>query len=464
MEKAKIGIIGLAVMGANLARNFASRGNFTAVFNRTYQRTKDLLEAHPGESLVGFEKLEDFVDALEKPRKIILMVQAGSAVDEVLKQVMPLLEAGDYIIDGGNSFFEDTERRSREALANGVKFLGMGISGGEEGALLGPSLMPGLTKEDWGSFESLFGSIAAKDFDGKPCVTPIGPGGAGHYVKMVHNGIEYAMMQLIAEIYDFNRKAKRLSANEIAKIFDKANSGKSASFLAEITVKVLAHRDAETEKPLVDFILDKAAQKGTGGWTSIESIKLGAGAEMIGEAAAARSLSAQKDLRERLAKKMIYEYEQSTVEINWENVLDVGMLMAYAQGLFLIQLAAEAYKWPIDLAEVCRIWQGGCIIRSKLLIDLREAYQMNKNIQHLLESEDILTLIKESLVDFKNFNLESTKIGIAIPASSSAYNYFLSITDKNTPANLIQGLRDFFGAHTFERVDRAGIFHENWTN
>jgi 6-phosphogluconate dehydrogenase len=272
------------------------------------------------------------------------------------------------------------------------------------------------------------------------------------------------MMQLIAEIYDFNRKAKRLSANEIAKIFDKANSGKSASFLAEITVKVLAHRDAETEKPLVDFILDKAAQKGTGGWTSIESIKLGAGAEMIGEAAAARSLSAQKDLRERLAKKMIYEYEQSTVEINWENVLNVGMLMAYAQGVFLIQLAAEAYKWPIDLAEVCRIWQGGCIIRSKLLIDLREAYQMNKNIQHLLESEDILTLIKESLVDFKNFNLESTKIGIAIPASASAYNYFLSITDKNTPANLIQGLRDFFGAHTFERVDRAGIFHENWTN
>jgi len=464
MEKAKIGIIGLAVMGANLARNFASRGNLTAVFNRTYQRTKDLLEAHPGENLVGVENLAEFVEVLEKPRKIILMVQAGNAVDEVIGQLMPLLEAGDYIIDGGNSFFEDTERRGREALANGVKFLGMGISGGEEGALLGPSLMPGLGQSDWKYFESLLESIAAKDFAGMPCVTAVGQGGAGHYVKMVHNGIEYAMMQLIAEIYDFNRKAKGLSALEIAKIFASANSGKSASFLADIAAKVLAHQDSVTEKPLIDLILDKAAQKGTGGWTSIESIKLGAGAEMIGEAVSARSISSFLDLREKLAGKMTSDYQQSTLEINWDNVLYIGMLMAYAQGLFLIKLAAETYNWKIDLAEVCRIWQGGCIIRSKLLINLREAYLMNTEVRHPLESEDILNIAKENLIDWRNFVLESARSGVAIPACASAYNYFLSVTSKNSPANLIQGLRDFFGAHTFERTDRAGIFHENWTN
>lgn len=463
-ESAQIGVIGLAVMGSNLARNFASRGIRTAVFNRTYQRTLDLLNAHGKEGLIGFEKIEDFIASLEKPRRMILMVQAGAPIDDVLNQLLPLLDKGDYVIDGGNSFFEDTERRHRQAAEKGVNFLGMGISGGEEGALLGPSLMPGLSQADWQYFEGLLGQIAAKDFEGKPCVTPIGPGGAGHYVKMVHNGIEYAMMQLIAEIYDFNRKAKSLSAPAIADIFTKANQGKSSSFLAEITAKVLNHQDSKSGKPLVDMILDKAAQKGTGGWTSIESIKLGAGAEMIGEAVTARSLSSFRDLRLKLNGQMDCEYLQSTVEINWDNVLYMGILVAYLQGLFLIKLAAENYKWPINLAEVCRIWQGGCIIRSKLLIELREAFLKNSNIRHLLENDKILGLVSDNLIDWENFVIEATKLGVAIPAAASAQNYLLSITDKNTPANLIQGLRDFFGAHTFERTDQSGIFHENWNN
>lgn len=464
MEKAKIGVIGLAVMGANLARNFASRGILTAVFNRTYQRTKDLLEAHPQEKLAGFENMQDLVDALEKPRRLILMVQAGEAVDEVLNQLLPLLEKGDYVIDGGNSFFEDTERRHKKASEQGINFLGMGISGGEEGALLGPSLMPGLSKEDWMHFEDIFGQIAAKDFGGRPCVTPIGPGGAGHYVKMVHNGIEYAMMQLIAEIYDFNRKARSLPAPAIAEIFEKANQGKSASFLAEITAKVLRHQDNQSGKPLVDMILDKAAQKGTGGWTSVESIKLGAGAEMIGEAVSARSISSFRDLRIKLNSGLDCNYLQSNIEINWDNVLYMGMLVAYIQGLFLIKLAAENYHWPINLAEVCRIWQGGCIIRSKLLIELREAFLQDSEIKNLLENKNILDLVTDNLTDWENFVIEATRIGVAIPAAASAQNYLLAITDKTSPANLIQGLRDFFGAHTFERVDQAGTFHENWNN
>ncbi len=465
MAQAQIAIIGLGVMGGNLARNFAGRGVMTAVYNRTWQRTEDYLKQYGGAPLSGYENLSDLVAALQTPRKIILMVQAGAPVDEMLEQLLPLLEKGDYVIDGGNSFFTDTERRQARAAESGVNFVGMGISGGEEGALYGPSLMPGLTKEQWPEFEPLLTAVAAKDFAGQACCAPLDGGGAGHYVKMVHNGIEYAMMQLIAEIYDFNRKALGLSAAEISQIFAKANMGKSASFLVEITSKVLAHNDAITGQSVVDIILDKAAQKGTGGWTSIESLRLGAGAEMIGEAVAARSLSSLKSLREILsATRSVNQSDQVLTDINWDNVLYTGMLIAYVQGFFLINLAARQYNWQIDLAEVCRIWQGGCIIRSKLLIDLREAYLKNREIEHPLESTNLTKLIQDNWPDWREFILAATESNIAIPASASAYNYFLTITDNKTPANLIQGLRDFFGAHTFERVDRPGIFHENWTN
>lgn len=463
MENTKIGVVGLAVMGANLARNFASRGIKTAVFNRTYQRTTDLIDAHGKEGLTGFEKLEDFVSSLEKPRRIILMVQAGAPVDDVVSHLMPLLEAGDYIIDGGNSFFEDTERRHHDAASKGIIFLGMGISGGEEGALLGPSLMPGLSKTDWPHFEGLLGEIAAKDFEGKPCVAPMGPGGAGHYVKMVHNGIEYAIMQMIAEIYDFNRKASGLTADKIGEIFEKINSSES-SFLAEITAKVLKHKDRESQQALVDLILDKAAQKGTGGWTSIESIKLGAAAETIGEAVSARSLSSFKDIRSELSAKINREIIKSEADLAWEKILLFGMLIAYAQGLFLIKLAAQNYNWPTEMAEVCRIWQGGCIIRSKLLVPLGEAFARNKDLMQILTDEKILEIGKNSFAEMQKLICEAAKSGVAMPAISSAFNYYLSMSDAQNPANLIQGLRDFFGAHTFERNDKPGIFHENWTN
>lgn len=448
-KKAQIGVIGLAVMGANLARNFASRGVKTAVFNRTYARTTELLEQH-GENLFGFEKLADFVAALEKPRRIIIMVQAGFAVDEVLKALDELLAPGDFVIDGGNSFYLDTERRFAEQAAKGVNFLGMGISGGEEGALHGPSLMPGLTKADWPKFAELLKSISAKDFSGEACVAPLGKGGAGHFVKMVHNGIEYAIMQLIAEIYDFNRKATGLQADEIAKIFAGV-SVEASSFLTEITVKVLSHKVVEGS--LVDMILDKAAQKGTGGWTSIEAIKAGVPAGMIGEAVNARTISSMKEARLKMDRAVKRSFEKSAAEMDWSKIILFGSLISYAQGLMLIESAAKQHDWQIDLDEVCRIWQGGCIIRSRLLVSL--AQTINKKGWWG-------DLVKDSDADMQKFLLETLRCKVAAPASSSAFNYWLGITDAKSPANLIQGLRDFFGAHTFERVDKEGIFHEIW--
>ncbi len=449
IKKAQIGVIGLAVMGANLARNFASRGIKTAVFNRTYARTTELLEQH-GENLFGHEKLSDFVASLEKPRRIIIMVQAGAAVDEVLKSLDEFLEAGDFVIDGGNSFYLDTERRFSEQSAKGVNFLGMGISGGEEGALHGPSLMPGLSKSDWPKFADLLQSISAKDFSGEACVAPLGKGGAGHFVKMVHNGIEYAIMQLIAEIYDFNRKATGLQADEIAKIFAGVPV-EAGSFLTEITVKVLSHKVAEGS--LVDLILDKAAQKGTGGWTAIEAIKTGVPAGMIGEAVNARTISSMKEARLKMDGAVKRSFEKSAAQIDWSKVILFGSLISYAQGLMLIESAAKQHGWEVDLDEVCRIWQGGCIIRSRLLVSL--AQTINKKGWWG-------ELVKDNDVEMQKFLLETLRCKVAAPASSSAYNFWLGITDAQSPANLIQGLRDFFGAHTFERVDKEGVFHEIW--
>lgn len=446
---AQIGVIGLAVMGANLARNFASRGIKTAVFNRTYARTTELLEKH-GENLAGFEKLADFVAALEKPRRIILMVQAGQPVDEVLKSLDGLVEAGDFVIDGGNSFYLDTERRFSEQSAKGVNFLGMGISGGEEGALHGPSLMPGLTKGDWPKFADLLKSISAKDFSGEACVAPLGKGGAGHFVKMVHNGIEYAIMQLIAEIYDFNRKALGLSADQISEIF-KTIPSESSSFLTEISAKVLSHKVDGTS--LVDVILDKAAQKGTGGWTSIEAIKVGVPAGMIGEAVNARTISSMKDARVKMDAAVKRNFEKSDLSIDWTKIVMFGSLISYAQGLALIETAATQHGWDIDLSEVCRIWQGGCIIRSRLLVSLGQTVNQKGWWGDLVNGSDS---------EMQKFIMESMRCKVATPAASSAYNYWLAITDAKSPANLIQGLRDFFGAHTFERVDKAGVFHEIW--
>lgn len=469
MEKAQIGVVGLGVMGANLARNFASRGISTAVFNRTFQRTVDFLKANiaadtGGKFLVGFEKLQDFVTALEKPRRILLMVQAGVAVDEVISSLKPMLEMGDVIIDGGNSFFMDTVRRANELAVSGLNFVGMGISGGEEGALHGPSLMPGGSDEAWANLKPVLEKIAARDFAGGPCVTHIGRDGAGHYVKMVHNGIEYAMMQLIAEIYDYGRKMEGRAAGEIAEIFERIQNGRAQSFLSEITIPVLKHKDMESGDFLVNKILDKAAQKGTGGWTAMEGFKTGAPISAISEAVFARSLSSFKSERTKLTK--LYEVKKERgmkVEIDFEKVMLFGMTIAYAQGLHLIAQAAKEYKWTINLSEVCRIWQGGCIIRSDLLKILKNAFDSQKELEVILENEMIVKLLKESVEEFRKLVLAGISGSVALPVSASMLSYFDGITSDISPANLIQGLRDFFGAHTFERTDKSGVFHEQWT-
>jgi 6-phosphogluconate dehydrogenase len=462
----QVAVIGLAVMGANLARNFASRGLRTAVYNRTYSRTEELLRAHPDKLLTGYRELSDLVASLEKPRRIILMVQAGEAVDDVLRQLYPLLTSGDYLVDGGNSHFEDSERRSREAAANGLKFFGMGISGGEEGALKGPSLMPGISTDDWQDWQEILEKIAARDFTGNPCVTPIGRGGAGHFVKMVHNGIEYAIMQAIAEIYDYNRKVGGLSAEAIAAIFEKLSSGRASSYLTEITAAVLRERDPQSGQPLVDLIVDRAAQKGTGGWTSIESVRCGAAAEMIGEAVASRSISSYKLLRNQIAAVWPPASipTAGTSNPDWDNVLSAAMTIAYAQGLFLIRLASENNQWQTDPSEILRIWQGGCIIRSRLLVELRQAWLENPSLEHLFLDRKLSDSLAKATPQLLDFIDGAMRAGVAVPACSSACNYLLQFRSTNSPANLLQAMRDFFGAHTFERTDREGIFHHNWSH
>lgn len=455
MGENQIGIIGLAVMGANLARNFASKNIRTAVYNRTFQKTEELINNHGNEFLNGFEKLEVFINSLAKPRKIILMIKAGEAIDQMIEELKPFLSEGDYIIDGGNSFYQDTENRVKKCQEYGLNFIGMGISGGEEGALKGPSLMPGITKEDWPKFENILSKIAAKDFQGKACVTPLGYGGVGHYVKMVHNGIEYAIMQMIAEIYDYNRKVKKLNAEQIADIFEKINQSENQSFLSEITVQVLKRKDIESGKFLVDLILDKASQKGTGGWTSIEAIKKGIPTTTIMEATMSRSLSFLKDDRNEFSKMIGRTFKDDGVSIDWNKVYRFGSLIAFIQGFELLNEATKENNWNIDLVEVCRIWQGGCIIRSKMLIELQAMFESGKKW---------VDLVRNDIQESKKFIISGLNKEIALPAFSSAYNYYLAMTDESHPANLIQGLRDYFGAHTFERVDKEGIFHENWLN
>ncbi len=470
MNISQIGVMGMGVMGANLARNFASRDIRTAVYNRTYDRTTEMLAAHGNDFLTGYEKLEDFVAALEKPRRILIMVKAGPAVDEVVASLKPLLDKGDVLIDCGNSLFMDTVRRTKELAAEGFNFVGMGVSGGEEGALLGPSIMPGGSEESWISLKPLLEKIAAKDFDGGACVAHIGEDGAGHYVKMVHNGIEYAIMQLIAEIYDYSRKISGRNAEQIAEIFEKIQKGPAQSFLSEITIPVLKYED-KTATPhigvrgifLVDRILDKAAQKGTGGWTAIEGFKVGTPIPAISEAVMARAISSYSDLRLRLTKLYKVQIRENDAGVDWEKVMEFGMIIAYAQGLHLIKEASREYKWQVDLAEVCRIWQGGCIIRSELLKTLRNVMKEEPGIEMLLESRKIVERIDGGLAqEFRKFTISAMAAEIALPVSASMLTYFDGIKSSYSPANLIQGLRDFFGAHTFERTDKPGVFHDEW--
>ncbi|HBU00894.1 MAG: 6-phosphogluconate dehydrogenase, decarboxylating [Thermotoga petrophila] len=462
--KSSIGLIGLAVMGQNLALNIARKGYKVSVYNRTAQRTEEFVKNRvTNEEIEPHYDIESFVKSLERPRKIILMVKAGKPVDDTISQLLPHLEPGDLIIDGGNSHYMDTERRFKELSEKGILFLGMGVSGGEYGALYGPSLMPGGSREAYNLVEEILLKIAAKTEEG-PCCTYVGERSAGHFVKMVHNGIEYAIMQAIAEVYHIMRDVLSLSSEEMSSIFEEWNRGELSSFLVEITYKILRKKDEETGKPMVDVILDKAEQKGTGKWTSQAALDLGIPTPSINLAVVERVISHFKDIRTRLSK--LYNKRRSATQGSEEflrdlrNSLFFAMFMAFSQGMWLIAEASKEFGYGVNLSEVLRIWKGGCIIRAKLIDTLRR-YISNENA-YLLENEEVMNLLKGKIDSLKNILKASIENEIPVPVLNSSYNYFMSLTEERLPANLIQAQRDFFGAHTFERVDREGVFHINW--
>lgn len=470
MEKTDIGIIGLAVMGENLALNMESKGFQVSVYNRTGIVTEHFMAGRAeGKQIRGYDALDSFVDSIILPRKIMMMVRAGNAVDEMIAQLLPLLSPGDILIDGGNSNYEETERRVRELESKGFYFVGAGVSGGEEGALHGPSIMPGGSVDAWPKVKKILQSIAAKAEDGSPCCEWIGPGGAGHFVKMVHNGIEYGDMQLIAEAYFVMLRMLHAGNETIAGHFADWNKGKLQSYLIEITAEILRHKDTDGDF-LIDRILDSAGQKGTGKWSVISSMEFGIPLNLIATAVFERNLSALKELRLKASdiyKQRYPEFNHSSGLMAQEihDTLYASKLVSYAQGFALIQQASQQYNWHLNLSVIARIWRAGCIIRSAFLNRIAEAFEADEQLQNLLLAPYFSTQIKESLPAWKSLITKTTLEEVAVPAFSSALNYFYSLTSDQLPANLIQAQRDYFGAHTFERTDRprGRFFHENWT-
>jgi len=465
--KADIGVIGLAVMGQNLALNLESRGYAVAVYNRTMEKTDALLEgAGKGKRILPARSLEDFVAGFSSPRKIILMVQAGKPVDELITRLAPLLSRGDILIDGGNSHFPDTIRRAREAEARGLLFLGTGVSGGEEGALRGPSLMPGGHPAAWDAVKEIFRAISAK-VEGEPCCTFIGTDGAGHYVKMIHNGIEYADVQLIAEAYFLMKNVLTMSCEEMSAVFGRWNSGDLDSYLVQITADILSKKDPETGQPMVEMILDRAGQKGTGKWAVQSALDVGIAAPAIAEAVFARCISAAKAERVEASRIIRGPAAKSVADRHTfldaiRDALYASKICAYAQGFSLLAAAAREYGWNIDYGAVAMIWRGGCIIRAKFLGRIKEAFERNPNLANLLLDPYFRSIVEESQGRWRTVVATAAENGIPIPAFSSALSYFDSYRTDRLPANLIQAQRDYFGAHTYERVDRPGFHHSEW--
>jgi 6-phosphogluconate dehydrogenase len=451
-----------------LALNIARHGFRVAVFNRTSSVTERFLgERLHGEPIEGALTPADLVGRLARPRRLILMVKAGAAVDAVIGQLRPLLEAGDILIDGGNSHFRDTARREEDLAAAGLRFLGAGVSGGEEGALHGPSLMPGGPKEAYDAVAEIFEAIAARGPDGSPCVAYLGPKGAGHYVKMVHNGIEYAVMQLIAETYDLLARGLRIPTLELASLFAQWNRGELSSFLIEITSRVLSYADPDSGQLLVDLILDEAEQKGTGRWTVQDALDLGVPTPTIGAAVEARILSGMKEERvaaSRLIQAMPRRPRRSQAHIDdARDALVCGILCAYAQGMALLRAASEAYAFGISLAETGRIWRAGCIIRAALLDEIRAAFASQPNLPNLLLDERFREMLRGREPSWRRAASLMLECGLPAPATTASLAYFDAYRTERLPANLIQGLRDYFGAHTYRRIDREGTFHTDWT-
>jgi 6-phosphogluconate dehydrogenase len=466
--QSRIGVTGLAVMGANLARNIARRGVPVAVHNRTTTRTAEFMEMYGGEgAFTPAETLEDFVAALERPRRIIVMVKAGLPVDTVVAELAPLLDEGDIIIDAGNSHFPDTKRRTAECAERGLRFMGVGVSGGEEGALLGPSIMPGGDPAAYAEVEEVLTSIAAV-VDGTPCCVHVGPDGAGHYVKMVHNGIEYADIQLIAEAYDLLTHVGGLDAPAIAEIFEEWNSGDLESFLIEITAKVLAKTDERTGGPLVDVIVDRAEQKGTGTWTAVDALGLGVPLTGITEAVFARGLSAQRDER-RAASTTLAGPRPGEGGVpdglvdDIRQALYASKVVAYAQGFAQMRAASIENGWDLDLGAMATIWRGGCIIRAQFLNRIRDAYAEHPDLDNLLMVPYFTEAVAQAQDAWRRVVVTATQQGVAIPAFASSLSYYDGYRRERGPANLIQGLRDYFGAHTYRRTDAEGSYHTRWS-
>ena len=474
-QRPHVGLIGLAVMGENLALNIARNGFPLVVYNRTMLRTEEYLAgAAAGTGIVGVATMPELVAALAPPRQIVLMVKAGVPVDAVLTELAPLLEPGDIVIDGGNSFFRDTERREVELAAQNLMFVGMGVSGGELGALWGPSLMPGGPREAYDIIEPMLVAIAAKTEYG-PCVTYIGPGGSGHYVKMIHNGIEYGDMQLIAETYDVMRSALGMAAGEIADVFAEWNTRALASYLIEVTADVLRFVDDETGQPLVDLILDAAEQKGTGRWTIESALELASPVPTIDAAVTARNLSALRGLRVQASEVLVApkspgDRKEAEALLGGkdaslgalESALYFSKVSSYAQGMSLLAAASAAYTWDLNLSEIARIWTGGCIIRADFLADIMRAYRENPELTNLLLDAAIARQSGETVGGARRAIVTARSWGIPVPGTSSALDYFDTLRQIALPANLIQAQRDYFGAHTYLRNDREGIFHTLW--
>ncbi|WP_265455108.1 NADP-dependent phosphogluconate dehydrogenase [Enterococcus sp. HY326] len=469
MTKQQIGVVGMAVMGKNLALNIESRGYSVAIYNRTGSKTEEVIAEHPDKNLHAAFTVEEFVNSLETPRRILLMVKAGAGTDATIQSLLPHLDKGDVLIDGGNTYFKDTIRRNEELANSGINFIGTGVSGGEKGALEGPSIMPGGQKEAYELVAPILEEISAKAEDGAPCVTYIGANGAGHYVKMVHNGIEYGDMQLIAESYDLMQNILGLSVSEMADIFSEWNKGELDSYLIEITADILTRKDDEgTGKPIVDVILDAAGNKGTGKWTSQDALDLGVPLSLITESVFARYISAYKEERVEaskvLPKPAPYNYAGDKTELieKIREALYFSKIMSYAQGFAQLRVASKEYDWDLPFGEIAKIWRAGCIIRARFLQRITDAYDKDADLKNLLLDDYFMEITAKYQQAVRDVVAIAVQAGIPAPTFSAAIAYFDSYRAERLPANLIQAQRDYFGAHTYERTDKEGIYHYSW--
>ncbi|MCJ0929608.1 NADP-dependent phosphogluconate dehydrogenase [Virgibacillus halodenitrificans] len=470
MAKQQIGVIGLAVMGKNLAMNMESRGYSVAVYNRSVEKTEDFMANEAkGKNFVGATSIEEFIESLEKPRKIMLMVKAGDATDATIATLKPYLEKGDILIDGGNTLYEDTIRRNKELEKTGIHFIGTGVSGGEEGALKGPSMMPGGQKEAYDLVAPIFEAIAAK-VDDAPCTTYIGPDGAGHFVKMVHNGIEYGDMQLISEAYFILKHVLGLDTDELHDVFADWNKGELDSYLIEITADIFKKKDEHTGQPLIDVILDTAGQKGTGKWTSKNALDLGVPLPLITESVFARFISAMKDERVKASKVLSGPAPEAFTGDKGELIeavrkaLYMSKICSYAQGFAQMRAQSEEYGWDLKYGDIAMIWRGGCIIRAHFLQKIKEAYDRDPALANLMLDPYFKEIVEGYQSALREVVSVAVKHGIAVPTFSSAIAYYDSYRSEDLPANLLQAQRDYFGAHTYQRKDKEGTFHTNWFN